>query len=222
MGAAAPSTGLGRPLLRGWFHLVAFFLSLPAGALLLGASTTTTARVGAAVFATAVAILFGVSASYHRGRWSARVRLRMKRLDHATIFVMIAGSYTPFCLLVLEGAAAVVLLVAVWAGAAIGVVMAATGLAERRVLGLASYLALGWVALAALPQLVDHLGASGVILLVVGGATYTLGAIGLGLRWPDPFPRVFGYHEVWHAMVVAAVVCHYLVILSVLHAGAVS
>jgi hemolysin III len=217
---AAPSTGLGRPLLRGWFHLVAFVLSLPAGALLLGASATTTARVGAAVFATAVAILFGVSAGYHRGRWSPSARLRMKRLDHATIFVMIAGSYTPFCLLVLEGAAAGVLLAAVWAGATVGVVMATAGLAEKRILGLASYLALGWVALAALPQLVDHLGGEGFILLVAGGAAYTVGAIGLGLRWPDPFPGVFGYHEVWHAMVVGAVVCHYLVILSVLHATA--
>jgi hemolysin III len=206
--------------LRGWFHLVAFFLSLPAGALLLGASATTTARVGAAVFATALAILFGVSASYHRGRWSPLGRRRMKRLDHATIFVMIAGSYTPFCLLVVEGAAAVVLLVAVWAGAMLGAVMATTGLAEKRIVGLASYLALGWVALAALPQLVDHLGSRGFILLVAGGATYTLGAIGLGLRWPDPFPGVFGYHEVWHAMVVGAVVCHYLVILSVLRGAA--
>ncbi|HKA04782.1 MAG TPA: hemolysin III family protein [Acidimicrobiales bacterium] len=216
MGAAVPSTGLGRPLLRGWFHLVAFVLSLPAGAFLLGASGTTTARAGAAVFASAVAVLFGVSGSYHRGRWRPRARLRMKRLDHATIFVMIAGSYTPFCVLVLDGAAAAVLLVAVWVGAAVGVVMATTGLAEKRIVGLASYLALGWIALAALPQLVDHLGAGGFILLVAGGATYTLGAIGLGLRWPDPFPRVFGYHEVWHTMVVVAVVCHYLVVLSVL------
>jgi hemolysin III len=211
---------MGQPLLRGWFHLVAFFLSLPAGALLLGASATTTARLGAAVFATAVAVVFGVSAGYHRGRWSASARRRMKRLDHATIFVMIAGSYTPFCLLVLDGAVAAVLLVAVWAGASIGVVMATTGLAEKRILGLASYLALGWVALAAVPQLVDHLGGRGFILLIAGGATYTLGAVGLGLRWPDPFPGVFGYHEVWHAMVVGAVVCHYVVILSVLHAAA--
>jgi hemolysin III len=209
-------------LLRGWFHLVAFFLSLPAGALLLGASATTAARVSAAVFATVVAILFGVSASYHRGRWGPTGRRRMKRLDHATIFVMIAGSYTPFCLLVLQGAAAVVMLVAVWAGATIGVVMATTGLAEKRIFGLACYLALGWVALAALPQLVDHLGHGGFILLVAGGAAYTLGAIGLGLRWPDPFPAVFGYHEVWHTLVVAAVACHYLVILSVLHAAAPS
>lgn len=222
MGAAPPPAEFGCPLLRGWFHLVAFFLSLPAGALLLGVSASTTARAGAAVFALAVAMLFGVSASYHRGRWSPKARRRMKRLDHATIFVMIAGSYTPFCLLVLDGAAAAVLLVVVWAGATIGVVLATTGLAEKRIVGLASYLALGWVALAALPQLVDHLGGGGFLLLVAGGATYTVGAIGLGLRWPDPFPSVFGYHEVWHAMVVAAVVCHYLVIHSVLDASAAS
>jgi hemolysin III len=218
VGATVP-VQLGRPLLRGWFHLVAFFLSLPAGALLLGVSPTTTARLAAAVYAAAVATLFGVSASYHRGQWSATARLRMQRLDHATIFVMIAGSYTPFCLLVLDGGVAAILLVAVWAGAAIGVVMATTGLAEKRILGLASYLALGWTALAALPQLVDQLGGSGFVLLVAGGAAYTLGAIGFGLRWPDPFPRVFGYHEVWHAMVLAAAVCHYIVILSVVHAA---
>ncbi len=215
MGAAA-SLELDRPLLRGWFHLVAFFLAVPAGALLLGVSGTTTARLAAVVYTAAVAIMFGVSACYHRGRWGATARLRMQRLDHATIFVMIAGSYTPFCLLVLDGAVAAVLLVAVWVGAVIGVVMALTGLAERRILGLASYLALGWIALAALPQLVHHLGGGGFVLLVAGGAAYTLGAIGLALHWPDPFPRVFGYHEVWHAMVLAAVVCHYIVILSVL------
>jgi hemolysin III len=223
MGVATTTAAPGRPLLRGWLHLMAFVVSLPAGALLLGLSAATiSARLGAIIYASAVAMLFAVSASYHRGRWGAVAHRRMKRLDHGTIFLMIAGSYTPICLLVLDGATAMVLLVAVWAGATTGFVMAMTGVAEKRIIGLASYVALGWVALAALPQLVERVGGADFALLACGGVAYTLGAIGLGLRWPDPFPRVFGYHEVWHVMVVAAAACHYVVIASVLRAATAS
>ena len=219
MGVATRAAARDQPLLRGWLHLIAFFVSLPAGVLLLRSAATTTARVAAVVYALAVAMLFAVSASYHLGMWGDAAHRRMKRLDHGTIFLMIAGSYTPLCLLVLHGATAVVLLVAVWAGATAGFVMAMTGLAQKRVVGLASYVALGWIALAALPQLIDGVGGPGFALLICGGVAYTLGAIGLGLNWPDPFPRVFGYHEVWHVMVVAAVACHYVVIVSVLRSA---
>jgi hemolysin III len=142
----------------------------------------------------------------------------MKRIDHATIFVMIAGTYTPLCLLALGGATGTRMLALVWTGAALGLILAATGLAERPVLGVTAYIAFGWLAVIVLPALVRRLNAGEVALLVVGGVVYTAGAIVLALRWPNPSPRVFGYHEVWHVMVVAACVCHYLVILSVVAA----
>lgn len=207
------------PLLRGWVHLVFFFLSLPAATLVVASAGTTRARVAAAVYAVGLCLLFGVSATYHRLRWSPPARRRMRRMDHATIFVMIAGSYTPLCLLVLRGTTAGVILTVAWAGAAVGVVLASTGIAERSVFGLACYIALGWVMVAAAPQLLRRLSATQMLLIVIGGILYTAGAIILGTRRPDPFPRVFGYHEVWHVMVAAAAVCHYVTILSVVRAG---
>ena len=207
------------PLLRGWVHLVFFFLSLPAAVLVVTAAGSGRARTGAAVYAFGLCALFGVSAAYHRLRWSPPARRRMRRMDHATIFVMIAGSYTPLCLLVLRGTTAGVILTVAWVGAVVGVVFAATGIAERSVLGLACYISLGWVMVVATPQLLRRLSATEMSLIVVGGLLYTAGAIILGTRRPDPFPRVFGYHEVWHVMVAAAAICHYVTIFSVVRAG---
>ena len=203
------------PVLRGWLHLACFFLALPAGALLIVHAPSGRAQVGVAVYAVGLTALFGVSALYHRGRWSPAWRGRMKRLDHGTIFVMIAGTYTPLCLVVLGGLLGTVMLISVWAGALVGVVLAAVGIAERRVIGATCYVALGWVAVAAAPTLVQQLTATQLALVVAGGVIYTIGVIVLGLHRPDPFPRVFGYHEVWHVMVVAAAVCHFIAIQSV-------
>lgn len=202
------------PLLRGWLHLVCFFLSAPAGVLVIARAGSTSVRVGAAVYAVALCALFGVSSTYHRRRWSDAARTRMRRVDHATIFVMIAGSYTPLCLTALAGRTGMTLLVVAWAGAAIGVGLACTGVAERPVVGLACYIGLGWALMSVLPELSRTLSGVELVLLVAGGLLYTAGAIFLGTRWPDPFPTVFGYHEVWHLMVVAACVCHYLLIFS--------
>jgi hemolysin III len=207
------------PLLRGWVHLVFFFLALPAAALVVSSAGSTRARVAAAVYGVALCALFGVSATYHRLRWSPPARRRMRRLDHATIFVMIAGSYTPLCLLVLRGATGNAILAVAWVGAVVGVAFAATGVAEKSVFGLVCYIGLGWVMVVALPQLLRRLSATELLLIVVGGLLYTAGAIVLGTRRPDPSPRVFGYHEIWHVMVAAASVCHYITIFSVVRSG---
>jgi hemolysin III len=211
-GGLSPST----PLLRGWIHLACFFVAIPAGWWLVKVAETDVSRVGAMIYASTVAALFGVSGIYHRRRWTAPVRRRLKRLDHATIFLMIAGTYTPVCLSALGGTTGALLLTAIWTGAAAGVVLSVTAIVERRVFGISLYIALGWLAVVALPQLARRLGAVDLALLVVGGVLYTAGAIFLATRWPDPIPRIFGYHEVWHVMVVAAVLCHYLVVRSVL------
>ena len=207
------------PLLRGWLHLVCFFLSFPAGLLVIAGADPTRARVAAVVYAIGVSALFGVSATYHRRVWSATARPRMKRLDHATIFVMIAGSYTPLCLLTLGGSLGRGMLLAVWLSAGAGVVLALTGIAEKRVAGLVVYIGLGWAVTVVLPALIQRLTTADLVLLLVGGLLYTVGCIFMGTRWPDPYPTVFGYHEVWHLMVVGAVVCHYLVILSAVKAA---
>jgi hemolysin III len=207
------------PLLRGWLHLICFFISVPAGVILLTGATTTRGRVGVLAYAIGLVALFGVSGTYHRGRWSPAGRAKMKRLDHATIFVMIAGSYTPLCLLALGGAAGTWMLVAVWAGAGTGLILTATRVSERRGVALASYFALGWVAAIAMPELARRLTTAEFILLIVGGLVYTLGGVVLASHWPDPIPRIFGYHEVWHLMVVGAAICHFVVITDVVRAS---
>lgn len=207
-----------KPMFRGWMHLACFFLSIPAGMLLILGASGGRAQAGAIVYAVGLTALFGVSAAYHRPRWSPKWRARFKRLDHGTIFVMIAGTYTPLCLVVLGGVLGTVMLVSVWAGALAGVVLAAVGIAERRFIGAACYVALGWAAVAAAPALWQNLTATQLWLVVAGGVLYTVGVFILGAKRPDPFPRIFGYHEIWHAMVVAAAVCHFIAIQSVITA----
>ena len=214
-----PSGSEDMPLLRGWLHLVCFFLALPAAAWVVIAAAPS-ARAGAAVYAAGLVALFGVSGSYHRGRWSPPWRARMQRLDHATIFVMIAGSYTPLCVLVLDGWLSRVLLITVWGGAVSGAVLAWWPGSGARAVRSSLYLVLGWVSVLAMPQLVTHLSGVEIGLIAAGGLLFTVGAITLFTRWPDPLPHVFGYHEVWHALVVAAVVCHLLAISSVVRSAA--
>ena len=207
------------PLLRGWLHLVCFFLSFPAGLVVVASAHSPRARGAAVVYALGVSTLFGVSAAYHRRVWSVVARPRMKRLDHATIFVMIAANYTPLCLLVLGGDLGSRILLAVWVAAGTGVILALTGIAEKAVIGLAIYIGLGWFMALALPELSRQLSSVDLVLLLVGGLLYTVGCIFMGIRWPDPYPAIFGYHEVWHVMVVGAAACHYVVILTVVRAA---
>jgi hemolysin III len=200
-----------KPRLRGVLHQYAFFVSLASGTLLVLLAPTTRASVAAAIYAASVSALFGVSAIYHRVTWTGPARRRMRRLDHAMIFLLIAGTYTPVGLLVLQGTLATVVLAVVWGGAMAGIVLelARTG---PRWLGVAVYLALGWVAVVTMPQLFVRLGISGGLLIVAGGLVYSAGAAVYALRRPDPVPAVFGYHEVFHLLVVVGVAAHFLAI----------
>lgn len=217
--AQLPAIGMDfvKPLLRGWLHLICFFLAIPAAVIVIALATSSTGRIGASVYAVGLVALFGVSGLYHRRRWSPMARLRMQRLDHATIFVMIAGSYTPLCLVALRGWVAPTMLVVAWGGAALGAVLSFRGGRVSRIVRSILYIALGWVSVVAAPQLLRHLSPTELVLLAIGGVLFTVGAIFLATHWPDPLPHVFGYHEVWHAFVVAAVACHFAVIASVVN-----
>jgi hemolysin III len=201
-----------KPRLRGVFHQYAFFVSLAAGTLLVLLAATARAGVAVTVYAVSVSALFGVSALYHRVTWTGPARRRMRRLDHAMIFLLIAGTYTPVGLLVLQGTLATVVLAVVWAGAAAGIVLELAWTGAPKWLGGTVYLALGWVAVAAMPQLFARLGVAGGLLIVAGGLLYTAGAAVYALRRPDPVPTVFGYHEVFHLLVIAGVAAHFLAI----------
>jgi hemolysin III len=201
-----------KPRLRGVFHQYAFFVSLASGTLLVLGAATTRASVAAAIYAASVSALFGVSALYHRGSWNGPARRRMRRLDHAMIFLLIAGTYTPVGLLVLNGTLATVVLAVVWGGAVAGIVLELAWTRAPRWLGGTVYLALGWVAVVATPQLFAQLGVAGGLLIVAGGLVYSAGAAVYALRRPDPVPAVFGYHEIFHLLVIAGVAAHFLAI----------
>jgi hemolysin III len=200
------------PTLRGRLHQVAFFVSIPAGVALVGVARATAARVAAVVFAATLSGLYGVSAAYHRGRWSAGARRLMKHLDHSMIFVFIAGTYTPVTVLALRPAWGITLLVLAWSGAAVGVLVTVLRLERWHGVGFVMYLVLGWLAIIATPQLVHSLSKPELALLVVGGILYTVGAVVLARKRPNPHPAVFGYHEVWHAFVVGANACHFALV----------
>jgi hemolysin III len=205
--------GLVKPRLRGVSHQWAFFLSVALGAALVAAAPAGEARIAAGIYALSVAGLFGVSALYHRITWaSAGARAWMRRLDHTMIFVLIAGSYTPFALLVLEGALADAILVAVWTGALAGAVVNLLWITAPRWLVAGVYVLLGWVAVAAFPDMLDELGITATAMVAAGGVLYTAGAVVYARRRPDPVPAVFGYHEVFHALVIAAAALQYAVV----------
>ena len=214
MPSLAPTTADIRPLLRGWLHLICAIASIPVGILVIANAEGGRARLGAAVYAVGLLTMFSVSAIYHRVRWSERVRPWMKRADHAAIFVMIAGTYTPLCLIVLRDSWGAWLLLGAWIGAVLGVVGAITGIAERKIVGLIAYSVFGWAAMLSMPALIRNLDPIHVALLIFGGVVYTIGSIGLGTRWPRGVPQVFGYHEIWHVLVVIAVAAHFAVVWS--------
>jgi hemolysin III len=204
---------LGKPRLRGVSHQWAFYVSLALGAALVAAAEAGQPRLAAAVYAVSVAALFGTSALYHRITWASRAARRwMKRLDHSMIFFLIAGTYTPFALLVLDGALATVILVVVWSGALAGILMKLVWIDAPKALVAILYLALGWVAVAAFPTMLDELGITGTALVSVGGLLYTAGALVYAFQRPNPAPAVFGYHEVFHALVILAAALQYAVI----------
>jgi hemolysin III len=201
-----------KPRLRGVLHQAAFGISLVSGTVLICLADGTRERVAAAVYAGSVALLFGTSAAYHRGSWSPRAYDVMARLDHSMIFVLIAGSYTPFALLLLHGTLQWVVLGVVWGGAVLGVLLRNVFRQPPRWLFVGLYLALGWVALGIMPDVLRYGGAAVLILLLVGGAFYSLGALVYALRRPDPSPRWFGFHEIFHACTLVAFATHYVAV----------
>ncbi|WP_112270780.1 PAQR family membrane homeostasis protein TrhA [Lentzea terrae] len=210
-----PQPGL-RPRLRGWLHFYSFLTSVATGATLIALAASTVSGLAAlatSVYGATVLGLFGVSALYHRVTWkSDRVRTWMKRLDHSMIFVFIAGTYTPFALLAMDPSTGRVVLAVVWIGAILGVTLKLAWPHAPRWLGVPIYIALGWVAVFVLPELLHHAGVAALVLLLVGGALYTVGAVFYATRWPNPWPSVFGYHEFFHAATVVAAICHYIAI----------
>jgi hemolysin III len=201
-----------KPRLRGVFHQYAFFVSLASGTLLVLLATTIKAVVAAAIYAASVSALFGVSALYHRVTWTTAARRRMRRLDRALIVLLIGGTYTQVGVVVVRGGVAGVVLAVVWGGAVAGIVLELAWTTAPRWLGGTVYLALGWVAVVAMPQLFARLGMTGGLLIVAGGLIYSAGAAVYALRRPDPVPGVFGYHEVFHLLVIAGVAAHLLAI----------
>ncbi len=199
-----------KPRMRGWLHAATAPLALAAGVLLVLLSPAGAPRVGSAVFALCALVLFTVSATMHRGGWSPRTEMVLTRLDHASIFLLIAGTYTPFSLLMLEGSDRVVLLSVAWSGAALGIAFRMLRPQAPRWVYTPIYIALGWVAVFFAPDFAHYSGAAAaVILLALGGLLYTVGGIVYGLRRPNPLPRWFGYHEVFHLLTVVAFAAHY-------------
>ncbi len=213
----ADSVAEAKPKLRGWMHLATAPLALAGGIVLILLSPDATTRWGSALFSASALVLFTVSAVYHTGSWSPRVWAFLRRFDHANIFVLIAGTYTPYALLFLDGTARTTLLLVVWGAAVAGVLFRVFWIDAPRWLYTPMYFALGWAALFFIPQFLDGADrfSSGIaiatlILVAAGGILYTLGGVVYGLKRPNPSPRWFGFHEVFHSFTVLAFAAHYV------------
>ncbi len=217
--AAGPESGAERaaaalkPRLRGWLHAGVFPLALVGGILLIAVSRTAAAVAACSVYALSACLLFGTSAVYHRGTWGPRGEAVLRRLDHANIFLIIAGTYTPLAVLLLPADQQRVLLAMVWAGALAGIAFRILWIGAPRWLYTPCYIALGWVAVFNLPDFARTGGTAVVVLVIAGGLLYTAGAVVYGLKRPDPSPGWFGFHEVFHALTIAAFTAHYTAIL---------
>jgi hemolysin III len=210
----------GRPRLRGWLHLGAFPAVMVAGLVLVALGPSLPARLAAAVYALTSGLLFGISGTYHRGRLSNLMIEVLRRADHANIYLIIAGTYTPFAVLALHGSARVVVLSVIWAGALAGVIFRTLWLGAPRWLYTSLYIGLGWVAVFVLPQFVTGAGVAATVLVVAGGALYSAGGVIYALRRPDPSPRWFGFHEVFHACTLAAYIAQYVAVSLVVYQAA--
>jgi len=214
----APAGQPPKPRFRGRLHGIAFLVSIPAGIALVASGRSAAAYVGAAVFAISLTAVYGTSAAYHLRSWSPRAERIMKHLDHSMIFVLIAGSYTPIAILALRPTWGIAMVSIAWTGAVIGVFLTVTRLDRLHRTGMVLYLVLGWLPIVAARELARGLTIPELALLVSGGVVYTAGAIMLATNWPRLRPATFGYHEVWHAMVVGGGACHYAVILLLVRA----
>ncbi len=202
-----------RPTWRGWLHVAAFLIVMPAGLYLLTASQSAASRVAVAIYWASLAGLFATSGSYHRLARSPKSVMWFRRADHSMIYVLIAGTYTPICLIVLPRVWGIPMLVVIWVAALAGIIMKVVSIGSReKSSGSWLYIVMGWAAIVTMPVLVTHLNGIQLALLGIGGVLYTVGAVVLARRRPDPVPRHFGYHEVWHAMTVGAAGSHFALI----------
>jgi len=206
-----------KPRLRGWLHAGTAPLALAAGIVLVCLAPTAAGVLGASVFLAASVLLFGTSGIYHRGTWGARGEAILRRLDHANIYVFIAASYTPMALILLDGASRVVLLTLIWSAALGGLLFRMFWLAAPRWLYTALYLVMGWAALGWLVAFYRSGGAAVLILILAGGVCYSAGAVVYGRKRPNPSPRWFGFHEIFHAGTIAGFVCHYVAISMIIY-----
>jgi hemolysin III len=198
-----------KPKLRGWLHTATSPLALAAGIVLIVLSPTLATKVGSAMFAGSALLLFTVSGIYHRGNWTKRTWEVLRRFDHANIFLLIAGSYTPFTIILLDGAAQTGLLILVWSGAVLGVAFRILWIDAPRWLYVPIYFVLGWAAIFYAHDF-SSAGTAVIALVATGGGLYTLGGLVYGLKRPNPFPTWFGFHEIFHVFTIAAFVCHYV------------
>ncbi|MET8092354.1 hemolysin III family protein [Micromonospora sp. NPDC005220] len=206
---------IGKPRMRGWLHTYAFFVAVVCGIVLCSIAATRPGwapLVSCLIYSLTVCGLFGTSALYHRRVWSERGYQVMRRMDHSMIFVFIAGTYTPLCVMLLEPRPATVMLALVWGGALAGVAVKLAWPHAPRWVSAPLYLALGWVAVAMLPEILHGGGVAALVLLIVGGAIYSIGAVFYALRRPNPWPTVFGHHEFFHACTLLAALCHHIAI----------
>ena len=201
-----------KPRLRGWLHAGMFPTSVALGIVLVAIAGGPEARIACAIYAATAVLLFGTSALYHRFSWSPRTNALLRRLDHANIFLIIAGTYTPTTYLLLDGAAERWLLSVVWIGALVGVAFRVIWVGAPRWLYTPIYLALGWAAVFFLPDFARAGGVAVLVLIIVGGLLYTVGGLVYGLKRPNPSPRWFGFHEVFHALTIAAFLAHYIAV----------
>jgi hemolysin III len=208
--AVAGAVAAAKPKLRGWLHAGTSPVALAAGVVLIALAPTGPATVAAVAYAVTSFLLFTTSAVYHRGNWSPAVERRLKRFDHANIFLLIAGSYTPFALLALDGDARVAVLSAVWGTALFGAIFRVFWVGAPRWLYVPLYIGLGWAAAFVFPQLIHGAGVAAFVLIAVGGIFYTAGGLVYGLKRPNPSPRWFGFHEIFHTCTIAAFVCQYI------------
>lgn len=210
--SASTNTPTDKPALRGWLHLGMAPLVQLAGLILLVATPSLLGRVGLAIYLVAATFLFGVSAVYHRGRWSAKVDAILRRLDHANIFLFIAGTYTPLTLTLLDGLDRILLLSVIWGVAAVGITFKMLWMNAPRWLYTLLYVAMGWAAVGWLAQFWNTGGPLVVVLIALGGLIYTFGAVVYARKFPDPSPRWFGFHEIFHACTIVAAMCHFAAI----------
>jgi hemolysin III len=211
------SPAIAKPSWRGWLHAAAFPIVAVAGFVLVATATTTAGQVSSAIFSATAALLFGVSALLHRGTWSPTVEDLLRRIDHANIYLIIAGTYTPFAVVALPPSEGKLLLSIVWTGALAGAAFRIFWTGAPRWLSTTLYVVVGWIVIFFLPELINGAGSAAVILIALGGVLYTVGAVVYGMKRPNPWPGTFGFHEVFHALTVAAFVTHYIAVWIVVH-----